>query len=108
MAQKLKKHIEKPSKPFTQVPNWMINGMGELSPLAFRVYLILYSQGPNFNPTHAFFTRRLRNRGSPIGEATIKRATEELKTAGYLEIKKVGYNSYEWHIYDRPYHKDNS
>lgn len=108
MAQYLKKHIEKPSKCFTQIPNWMIEGLGELSLLAHIIYLVLYSQGPSFKPTHSILSKKIRNKGSPIGEATIKRATDELKKAGYLEIKKVGYNSYEWHIFDRPYNKDNS
>ena len=39
-------------------------------------------------------------------EGTIKRAVKELKLAGWIEIKPVGFNSYEWHIYDRPYHSD--
>ena len=106
MNQKLVKHCEKPSKNFTMIPNWMIEGMGELSLLAKMIFFLLYSQSPNFNPCYSVLSKRICNRGSPVKEGTIKRAVKELKLAGWIEIKPVGFNSYEWHIYDRPYHSD--
>lgn len=101
---KLVKHIEKPRNNFTQIPNWMLEGMGELSLLAQKLYLVLYSQGPAFNPTAGCLQKKIRNKGDPVGIETIKRAIAELKQSGWIDVKPVGFNSYEYHIYDRPYH----
>lgn len=78
--------------------------MGELSLLAQRFYLILYSQSPVYKPSIAGLAKKIRNKGKAVGIETAKRAIKELKESGYLVIERVGYNSYEWHLYDRPYH----
>ena len=105
---RLVKHVEKPTRNFSQIPNWMIEGMGELSLLAQLLYLILYSQSPAFNPSETGLAKKIRNRGSPVGIETVKRAIKELNSSGYLVISRVGYNSYEWHIFDKPYHSASS
>ncbi len=102
MNQRLVKHCEKPSKNFTMIPNWMIDGMGELSLLAKMIYFILYRQSPNFNACYPVLAKMICNKGSPVKEGTIRRAVNELKLYGWVEIKKLGFNSYQWHIYDRP------
>lgn len=92
---------------FTQVPNWIIEGMGELSPLAFRVYLVLfeYKTYSDCHPTIGWIAKKIRNKGHAVGNETIKRAIAELKQSGWLEIRSTGFNTYNYCLYDRPYHK---
>lgn len=106
---RLVKHVEKPQGNFTAIPNNLIEGMGELSLLAKMLYFYLLSRFEGkYNPSVKGLSHRIYNRGSPVGYETVKRALKELETAGWIEKKKTGFNSYTWHIYDRPYHNNDS
>ena len=101
----LVKLIEKPTRDFDLIPHRVSQGLGNLSDSAFRVFLFLYSQGPNYRPSYGGLARAVYSRGHPKGESNIRRAVEELKQAGLLEIRQIGFNKYTWVLSDGTYRR---
>ena len=92
------KHGELGSR-FTQVSNVLIQGLGNLSDNAYRVFMVLKSMGgENCHPSVGGLSRMVYSRGSPKSQETIKRAIDELKKAGLLVIERTGYNAYTWRL----------
>ena len=96
----LVKHTEKPSRDFTQIPHRIITGLGELSIGAKLMYIFLLDQSPSFNPTISGLGRQIYNRGKSVGAEAVRRWTKELKEIGLLEIRQIGFNKYQWHLFD--------
>ena len=99
------KHISRPYRDFDMVPHRVSQGLGFLSDSAFRVFLFLYSQGPNYKPSYGGLTRAIYSRGHPKGESNVRRAVEELKQAGLLTIEQKGFNIYDWVLTDGTFKK---
>ena len=94
------KHISRPSRDFDMIPHSISQGLGFLSDSAFRVFVFLFSQGPTYKPSYGGLARAIYSRGHPKGESNIRRAVEELKVAGLIEIRQRGFNRYDWVLMD--------
>ncbi len=99
------KHYSMPDKYFTIVPNEVAQGLGDVSDSAYRVYMFLYSQGQSYKPSYGAVGKAIYCQGHPKGESNIRRAVNELKRAGLLDIQRTGYNRYNWHLYS-PLHRN--
>ena len=93
-------HWEEVTKCFSKIPNHITQGLGNISSKAKVLFIFLYSQSPSYKPTIDGLAHTLWEKGKKQSRSAIERSVVELKEAGLLEIEKVAFKEYKWHLYD--------
>lgn len=92
--------LEMESSHFAQISH-NITKNKKLSDFAVRLYGYLKSH----NETFIISKRKIATYYNK-GESTIQRALNELKKAGFLEVKKINKNEYKYILYNSPKNKE--